>query len=186
LVGLAASRNPEVRGDLVKALERNGYRDLIRSAAAAGLVKFPDEESLAALLPMLDRGTPKNGRSTAMGSYGQIAGLLDERVRQAAAHILLPLLDDPEMRVRMRVLSALEALGEASTTPAINALAEGDLFGSVKRAARDAVKKIGSRSAARSSDGQLGKAIEKLRKDQAKSQRQIAGLEDRLSASEKS
>ncbi|MDE0883313.1 MAG: M1 family aminopeptidase, partial [Myxococcota bacterium] len=186
LGGLAASRNPEVRSDLVKALERNGYRDLIRSAAAAGLVKFPDEESLAALLPMLDRGTPKNGRSTAMGSYGQIAGLLDERVRQAAAHILLPLLDDPEMRVRMRVLSALEALGEASTTPAINALAEGDLFGSVKRAARDAVKKIGSRSAARSSDGQLGKAIEKLRKDQAKSQRQIAGLEDRLSASEKS
>ena len=84
----------------------------------------------------------------------------------------------------MRVLGALEALGEGSTTPAINALSEGDLFGSVKRAARDAVKKIGAQAARRASDGDLGKEIEKLRKEHNTAKRKIASLEDRLTASE--
>ena len=119
-----------------------------------------------------------------MQAYGRIAGLLDARVRQRAAHTLTPLLNDPEMRVRIRALSALEALGEASVTPAVHALAEGDLFGSVKRAARDTVKRIGARAARRASDGELGRAVEELKKAQAKAKRQIAALEDRLTASE--
>ena len=112
--------------------------------------------------------------------------MLDERVRQHASALLVPYLADPEMRVRMRVLGALQALGEASTIGAVHALAEGDLFGSVKRAARDAAKKIGARSARRSSDGELGKAMEKLRKEQTMAKRKIATLEDRLNASEAS
>jgi aminopeptidase N len=186
LRGLAGSRKESVRTDLQEALKRNSYRDLIRSTAASSLARFPDEKSLAALEPLLGRGTPKNGRSAALHAYGQVAGLLDQRIRQHASALLVPYLADPEMRVRMRVLGALEALGEASTIGAVHALAEGDLFGSVKRAARDAAKKIGSRSARRSSDGELGKAMEKLRKDQTLAKRKIAALEDRINASETS
>ena len=184
LRGLASSRSEAVRADLVTALGRSSYRDLIRSTAASCLAQFPDEQSLETLAPLLGRGTPKNGRSAAMQAFGRIAGLLDARVRQRAAHTLTPLLNDPEMRVRIRALSALEALGEASVTPAVHALAEGDLFGSVKRAARDTVKRIGARAARRASDGELGRAVEELKKAQAKAKRQIAALEDRLTASE--
>jgi aminopeptidase N len=179
---LGATRDEAYLPALIAALSRESYRDLIRCGAAAALGNFPTEQSIEALDSLLDRGTPPNGRALAISSTARIAALLEERVRETVRLRLEPLLGDPELRIRVRMLGALATLGVPASLGAIHGVAENDLFGITRRAARDAAKRLGTTVARRSNDGAIGKSIEKLRKQHQTTQSKLAALTDQMEA----
>jgi aminopeptidase N len=119
------------------SLAKESWNEVIRCGALAGLAELGDERAIPICLEWTHYGRPTFARRSAIASLGKL-GEGRKDVRDA----VIALLDDKQFQVRMSAVAALEALHDAAALPALDAMAQQDLDGRLKRRCAEAARAI--------------------------------------------
>ncbi len=189
--GLAASAGgeaaaisvDEARDALAALLRVPSHRDAVESGALSGLTALRDRRAVDRLLDATSDARSDHARLAAVAALGRAAGAFGEAeapdLRDRAYARLAALLDDGFFRVRSRAIDALGDLGDARALAPIDACVAREWEGDFKNAGRDARKKILGRA------GKAAEALDAMREDVRRLERERASLEDRVDAIEK-
>ncbi len=134
-----SKRAPEL---LRAAAERDSFFDIIRQHAYRGLAEARDESAVPLLTAATAYGKTSQGRRAALGALAQLgAGRTDRTARDIREHAET-LLRDPDFRVQGAAVEALGALRTELAIPALQALADRDLDGRLKRRCRELMRDL--------------------------------------------
>jgi aminopeptidase N len=124
--------------DLLRAsLEKDSWNEVVRSGALAGLAELGDPRAIPICLEWTQYGRPTFARRAALAALGKL-GEGRKDVRDA----VIALLDDKAFNVRLSAVGALEALHDQAALPALDAMADQDLDGRLKRRSAEAARAI--------------------------------------------
>lgn len=161
---------------LVAGMERDSFRQVIRQACIDGFVELRDERGFDHLFAASRYGAPQQARPAAVTAVGRLAPYFEAR-KKALADALLPLLDDPDFRVRVATANALKAIGEPSAIEALDRMAARERDGRAVRAARDAALSLRKGPDTAGEIRNLREELEKLRAEHAKLRERLEKLE---------
>jgi aminopeptidase N len=159
-------------------MARDSWRQLIRQACIDGFVELRDERAFEHLLKATKYGAAQQSRQFATAAVGRLGAHFEGRTSELT-DALVPLLDDPDFRVRVAAANALKALKDSEHLDELDRMAERELDGRGVRAARDAALTL---RRGPSTDGEvrnLRDEFEKLRAENAKLQERVEKLEPR-------
>ncbi|MGD9933157.1 MAG: M1 family aminopeptidase [Dehalococcoidia bacterium] len=122
---------------LVAGMERDSFRQVVRSGCIDGFVELRDERGLEPLFEAAAYGAPTQSRHVALGAIGRLGAFFPERKKELADR-LLPFLDDPGYQARIAAANALKALNEPTAAAALDRMAARELDGRPVRIAREA------------------------------------------------
>ena len=173
---LGRTRDARAFGHLQSALKQDSYLDTIRANALGGMAELRDERGIEVAREWCAYGRPPRARVAAIGALARFAKL-NESHRDAIVDFLVPLVDDPEFMVRMRVPGAFEEIGDATAVEALRRLLDRDLDGRIHRRTQSAIDSIlGGRT--RIEEGnRLRSEMDKLRDDNRKLKERLDKLE---------
>lgn len=172
---LGELRAEPARDFLESCLGRESHNDCLRAAAVEGLAKLREPGLLPKLYECLGLGRHPKLREAATGAIPSLARLLPlgHPARQEAKERLERCLDDPWLRVRIRGAEGLKALGEASSTSALEERISRELDGRARRAMR-----LSERDLKRQPP--LGEELERLRDELKRLELDHGKLKERL------
>ena len=163
---------------LVEGMARDSWRQLIRQGCIDGFVELRDERAFPHLLAAAKYGAPQQARQFATGAIGRLGTHFEARKSELTDE-LLPLLDDPDFRVRVAAANALKALKDGSHAEALDRMAARELDGRGVRAARDAALSLRKGPSTEPEVRNLRDEFEKLKTENAKLRERIERLEPR-------
>ncbi|MEM7247182.1 MAG: HEAT repeat domain-containing protein, partial [Acidobacteriota bacterium] len=172
-VSLGRCRAPGARATLGRVLRRKkgGWNDVLRRGALEGLGLLGSEESdevVALLLPWTDKKHHERSREMAMASLARI-GASNGRVRER----LEELTEDGALRIDLAAVRSLSRIGDRRSVPALARLAERTLDGRIRRAAREALRRLESEGSATD----VGASLAELRSENQALRERIERLE---------
>jgi aminopeptidase N len=166
-LALGKTRDPRGFECLGRALERDSYLDVIRTHALGGMAESRDERAIEVARGFCGYGRPPRARVAAIGTLAKMAAVADRR-REEITDFLIPLADDREFMVRMRLPGAFEDIGDAKALGALARLAERDLDGRIQRRAREAIATISAGRSHIEEGRRLRDDLDKLREENKK------------------
>ena len=170
---LGKTLQPGAYAALRRVLGRSSHNDAITAAALGGLASLRDLRAIDQLIEYTEWGRHQNARRAAVEALGRLAPLANEPVRLRVRERLERLLDDRWLRVQLAAVTALTALKETRSVPALRALADGALDGRLKRSARVAARTL-------SEGADKGDEVKKLQHEMERLQQANQALKDRL------
>jgi aminopeptidase N len=142
LLALGSIRAPGAAEILGAAMDRDSWSDLIRQHVVRGLAELGDVAATGEILAAAEYGKTSPLRRAAAVAAGKLAaGRRDHHGRRVRER-LEELLRDPDFRVQGAAVEALRALGDADATAELQALAERDLDGRLRRRAREVIRDL--------------------------------------------
>jgi aminopeptidase N len=180
---LGKTRTSGAFAQLVAALDRPSWNEIIRAGVFQGLAALGDPAAAGVLAGWLDRSKPIQARAAAAGALGMLAK--DHRLdngepRQQAVNALLGALDDPWTPVRASAARSLAALRETGALGALDQIAASDLDGRLVRTVRLAAKTIREGKTAGDEVRQLRSDFDAMKEENRKLRERLETLEARL------
>ncbi|HEY2486682.1 MAG TPA: M1 family aminopeptidase [Candidatus Binataceae bacterium] len=175
-LALGKTRDRRAGGILERALQRPSYLDVIRAHALGGIAESRDERALGVGREWSTYGKPPRARVAALGALAKIARQR-EAWREEIIDYLMPLSDDREFMVRMRLPGALEEIGDSRAIAPLRRLADRELDGRIQRRARAAVAAISEGRNRTEQDTRVREDLDKLRDENKKLQQRLEKLE---------
>ncbi len=170
---LGKTLQPGAYNALRRVLGRSSHNDVITAAALGGLASLRDLRAVDELIEYTEWGRHQNARRAAVEALGRLAPLAGDSVRLRVRERLERLLDDRSLRVQLAAVTALTALKDTRSVPALRALADSALDGRLKRSARVAARAI-------SEGADKGDEVRKLQDEVERLQQANQTLKDRL------
>ena len=127
------------------SLAKNSWNEVIRRGALRA-TELGDERAVPICMEWTKYGKPTYARRAALSALGKI-GEGRKDVRDA----VVALLEDRSFNVRMSAVAALEALHDAASLQALDAIAAQDVDGRLKRRCSEAARAIGNTRTSRPS-----------------------------------
>lgn len=138
----AAKANKEGCFDfLKKAIEVDSFRAVIASGAMQGMFEAKNLKGIDLCKAKSTYGNELRTRAAAirvLGSFGDFFPEKSNDIRE----FLEELLKDPNFRIRSAAVSALEKIADTKSIEKLDQLVTGEVFGMLKRTAREAILKI--------------------------------------------
>ncbi len=168
---IGKTRSKRAFAALQAQLKKESHNDVIRLMAFTGFAELRDQRALPLAVEWTVYGKSPQVRTAATMCIARLAKLVDNK--EAALDRLTELLDDPDLRVKIAAIGALEQLGEDRAIGALSRTADRDLDGRVIRRSREV--------AARLREGRdKGEEIKKLREELDKLREEHKSIKDRL------
>ncbi|MEM7234869.1 MAG: M1 family aminopeptidase, partial [Planctomycetota bacterium] len=152
-----------------RGLDRSAHRERIRRASIDVIVGEDDTLSLAKVLELAKPGSSRSIRSSALNALARL-GKGQDKVRKAIESQL----DDPHLRTRRSVISALRSLGDRASRDALLARKAKEPVESVRQAIDDAVEALGRPR----TEDELRREIEELRRRDKELEKRVRELEE--------
>jgi aminopeptidase N len=168
---LGKTRSKRAFAALERQLRKESHNDVIRAQAFNGFAELRDQRALPLAIAWTTYGKSPQVRTMATMCVARLTKLVDNK--EAALDRLTELLDDPDLRVKLAAIAALEALGEDRAIGALGRTAERDLDGRVIRRSREV-------GAALRQGRDKGEEIKKLREELDKLREEHKSIRDRL------
>jgi aminopeptidase N len=160
-MALAKTRSPRAYDQLIRAMDRPSYLDVVRSQSLGGLAELRDERAIDVALRAARYGEPVVGRRAAIAALGSLGAEHAPRKRQVR-EVLVELLEDPDFRARIAAVEALRVLGDGDAVDGLNRAAGRDLDGRVRRRAREVARALVEGTTQSDALKQLRDSLEKL------------------------
>ncbi len=164
----------DVEKFLVKQLEKNSYRDVIRTSALKGLSQLPgvsSGERLSALQTLIQWTHPQkslDARMAAISCLGRVASTAQSSVREKILSVFSGLADERNFRLRATLVVAIELSEISDAIGILERVRDTDTDGRIKRSAWVAMSKLKTAGSAPESVESLKKILEKLEEDHKK------------------
>ena len=140
------------------------------------MAELRDERGIEVAHQWCAYGKPPRARVAAIGALARFAKL-NESHRDAIVDFLMPLVDDPEFMVRMRIPGAFEEIGDASAVEALRRLLDRELDGRIRRRTQNAIDAILAGRSRIEEGNRLRSEMDKLREDSRKLKERLDKLE---------
>ena len=177
-LALGRTRDGRAFETLRAVLERPSHQNVIATHALSGMAELREERAIDVAREMIPYGRPPRVRVAAAGAMAKLAELSQSR-RAEILDLLLPLADDREFLMRLRIPGALEQIGDPRALGALRRLEQSDLDGRIRRRAGEAASAI-VEGRTRSEEGsRMRTEIDKLREDNRRFEERLARLEAR-------
>ncbi len=163
---------------LMAGMQRDSFRQVIRSGCIDGFVELRDERGLEPLFEAAAYGALPQSRHVALGGIGRLGAFFPDR-RKELADRLAPFLDDPGYQARIAAANALKAIGEPSAAEALDRMAARELDGRPVRIAREAALALRRGTATEPEVRNLRDEFEKLKAANAALRERLDKLEPR-------
>ena len=173
---LGRTRDKNAFPHLQSALTRDSYLETVRANALGGMAELRDERGIEVAHQWCAYGKPPRARVAAIGALARFAKL-NESHRDAIVDFLMPLVDDPEFMVRMRIPGAFEEIGDASAVEALRRLLDRELDGRIRRRTQNAIDAILAGRSRIEEGNRLRSEMDKLREDSRKLKERLDKLE---------
>lgn len=161
---IGRTRSARAFAALELALEKDSHNDVIRAQAFAGFAELRDARALPIAMEWTHYGKPSSVRVSATMCLARLARY--EENKDAYLDRLIELLDDPDLRVRLAAIAAIDALGEARASAALAALQARELDGRVVRRCREAIASLREGRDKGDEVTKLRDEVDKLREEQ--------------------
>lgn len=176
-LALGKTRSPRAAAALRQAVDRESYRDLIRRNVYLGLTALRDDGVIELLREGAVYGRVLGGRRAAIeGMADLVKGRRDRQARDVR-ELCEELLRDPDFLVQLSAIEALDAIGDPTAVPELEALGARTLDGRLRRRAREAVRDLREARHAAEEREALREEIDRLRT-------RVIKLEERLDAAD--
>ena len=175
-LALGKTRDKRAFEILEKSLRQDSYLDVIRAHALAGMAETRDERAIAVGREWSVYGRPPRARVSALGTLARMARHR-EPLREEILDYMMPLSDDREFMVRMRLPGAFEEIGDPRAIGSLQRLADRDLDGRIQRRARAAITSLGEGRNRTEAEGRIREDLDKLRDENKKMQQRLEKLE---------
>jgi len=173
---LGRTRDARAFDQLVSLLERPSHLDVIRANAIGALGELRDVRAIDIVRPWCAYGRSPRARHAAVSAIAKMAEL-GEPHKGAILDFILPMVDDPDFTMRLRIPSALEQIGDARAIGALRRLEERELDGRIRRRARDAISGLSDGRGRGDDVVRMREELERLRDENRKFEDRIAKLE---------
>ena len=173
---LGRTRDERAFAHLETALQKDSYLDTMRANALGGMAELRDERGIEVARKWCAYGQPPRARVAAIGTLARFAKLYENH-REAIVDFLMPLVDDPEFMVRMRVPGAFEEIGDPAAIEALRRLLDRDLDGRIHRRTQSAIDSILAGRTRIEEGNRLRSEMDKLREDNRKLTERLDKLE---------
>jgi aminopeptidase N len=173
---LGRTRDARAYAHLQTALGKESYLDTIRANALGGMAELRDDRGIEIAREWCAYGRPPRARVAAIGALARFAKL-HENQRDKIVDFLMPLVDDPEFMVRMRIPGAFEEIGDASAVEALRRLLDRDLDGRIHRRTQHAIDAILAGRTRIEEGNRLRSEMDKIREDNRKLKERLDKLE---------
>ncbi len=134
---LGKTRQAGALETLKSVMDQSSWADVIRAGALDGMAALRDDAALESVLRRTRYGIPTRGRRAAVHA---LASLGEGRKTREQ---LEDLLDDKDPHFKIDVVSALSALGDGKSRPAMRRALDRELDGRVSRRLREALRDMG-------------------------------------------
>jgi aminopeptidase N len=168
---IGKTRSAKAFAALEKQLAKDAHNDVIRALTFTGFAELRDQRALPLAIEWSKYGKSSQVRTMAAMCIGRLGKLIDNK--ETALDRLTALLDDPDLRVRLAAVAALQELGEDRAVGAISRLADRDLDGRVIRRCREVAARLREGS-------DKGEEVKKLREELDKLREDHKSMKDRL------
>ncbi|MGE0787058.1 MAG: M1 family aminopeptidase [Sandaracinaceae bacterium] len=158
--------------------DRGSWGEVVIGGAAEGLAKLRDPAAIAPLLEALrDITTPSTARRTIVGSLAEMREVTsDPPTLRLIREVAEDQLEDLDPNVRIAVARLIVGLRDPAGRSTLTRLAEGDLDGRVRRAARESARDLGAHIASPPQVSALSDAVEALRQEVKELRSKLAAL----------
>ncbi|HWE28446.1 MAG TPA: HEAT repeat domain-containing protein, partial [Polyangia bacterium] len=177
-MSLAKTRSPRAFEALQEAMSRPSYLDVIRSMCFAGMAELRDERGVEIAIAACKYGEPVTGRRAAISLLGALGAEFPPHQRRAR-ETLSELLEDPDFRVRIAAVEALNGLGDSHAVGALKRAEHKDLDGRVRRRAREVARLLSEGATKDSQVRTLRDSVEKLQDENRELKERLSKLEAR-------
>ncbi len=160
-------------------LRRRSHMEVVRRGVLEGLAEMRDPKGIGVCEAHIRYGEDPWLRATAADVLGRLGEVLEDR-RRDIRDILLPILKDREYRVRRAAVTALGRMKDPANTQALEAVEEGEIFGQIRRAARQAIRQIRQAQEAKAQKAEAEKALNELKDENRELKARIAKVEARV------
>jgi aminopeptidase N len=174
LHALGKTRDPRAFDALVAGVATPSWNETIGAGALRGLGALADMRALPVLLEALQPQRQEALRRAAVGAIAEL-GTLVEAARTPAVEAIDQALRDRAYLVRMSAYAAAEKLGDARLLPSLDALAESEDDGRLRRDAAEAALRIREEQSKPAEVVRLREELDRLRTE-------TAALRERLDA----
>ncbi|HEX4457316.1 MAG TPA: HEAT repeat domain-containing protein, partial [Polyangia bacterium] len=170
--------SPRAFEALQEAMSRPSYLDVIRSMCFAGMAELRDERGVEIAIAACKYGEPVTGRRAAISLLGALGAEFPPHQRRAR-ETLSELLEDPDFRVRIAAVEALNGLGDSHAVGALKRAEHKDLDGRVRRRAREVARLLSEGATKDSQVRTLRDSVEKLQDENRELKERLSKLEAR-------
>ncbi len=174
-LALGQTRSPRAPEALRKAAERDSYRDIIRQHAYLGLAAANDDSAIPLLTAGSRYGRAPGGRRAALKALSQLTRGRRDRDARDVRELACERLRDPDFRVQLGAIEALETIADPAAIPALSAMVERALDGRLRRRAREVIRALRDQHSHAEERQALADELDQMRK-------RVATLEQRLDA----
>ncbi len=161
---LGKTRDPRAFERLVALLQQPSWNETIAAGAARGLAALADERAFVPLLAAFGAETPEPLRRAVIRAIAQHAKLVDAS-RTAAVDVIERALDDRAYLVRVSAYAAAEKLLDARLLPALDAHAQSEIDGRLRRDAAQAARRVRGSGNVPPEVARLREDVDRLRDD---------------------
>ncbi len=141
LQAIANTKSERAFDLLIEALNRDSYREAIRSSAFIGLVNLKDKRAIPHALAFTEYGRPAQARDAAIRALGEL-GKGDDKVYDR----ILELLKDPSWRTRVNAIKALGKLNDKRAIARLKEIEQTEYLDHIKSAARGIYRSLAAQS----------------------------------------
>ncbi|HTW88775.1 MAG TPA: DUF3458 domain-containing protein [Candidatus Binataceae bacterium] len=163
---------------LRSVMGRPSFQQVITTHALSGMAELRDERAIALARELLPYGQPPRLRVAAVAMLAKLSELGESR-RIEILDLLIPLADDPEFLMRLRIPGAFEHIGDPRALAALRRLEQNDLDGRIRRRASEAAAAIVEGRTRGEESSRMRQEIDKLREDNRRFEERLAKLEAR-------
>jgi len=163
ILSLAKTKAADARELAQQLLERESFREQIRTGAIDALAECGGPEALAIARDWTRYGKPPQARVAAVSAVARLAR--DEHDKDEAVQLLIDLLGDPSLRAREGAVKALAKLRSTTAVEPLDRASRIDPDPRLRRQARRAILDIRASGGEGRSVADLEAEIERLRED---------------------
>jgi aminopeptidase N len=177
-LALGKTRDGRALEILRSVMDRPSHQHVITTHALSAMAELRDERAIDIARELIPYGHPPRVRVAAAGAMAKLAELSQSR-RAEILDRLLPLAEDREFMMRLRIPGALEQIGDPRALGALRRLAQHDLDGRVRRRASEAATAIVEGRTCSEETSRMRAEVDKLREDNRRFEERLARLEAR-------
>ena len=177
-LALGKTRDQRAFENLRSVIGRPSHQQVITTHALSGMAELRDESAIGVAREMIGYGRPPRARVAAVGSLAKLSELGESR-RAEILDLLIPLADDPEFTMRLRIPGAFEQIGDPRALGALRRLEQSELDGRIRRRAGEAAAAIIEGRTRSEETNRMRQEMEKLREDNRRIEERLSRIETR-------